>query len=185
MSLRHILLGMLREPASGYDIKQSFSHSVAHFWTAELSQIYPALARLEQDQLVASKVVPSEKGPDRKVYSRTSAGRRELRNWLMDGPNCRQDRITFLTQVFFLEAIPMASRLRFMRDLKADFEAHLEELQAVEEHWHKEDPRYPDDLPDEYSYRQMTLSLGIKRYKATIKWCEQCIERMAKRQESD
>ena len=125
--------------------------------------------------------MPSEKGPDRKVYSRTEAGREELKNWLIDGPNCRQERITFLTQVFFLEAIPGDQRLRFMRDLKADFETHLEELRSVEDNWRNQHPRYPDDLPDDFACRQMTLSLGIKRYKATIEWCEECIGRMAKK----
>ena len=48
MSLDHILLGLLREPATGYDLGNAFSENVRHFWSAELSQIYPALKRLEQ-----------------------------------------------------------------------------------------------------------------------------------------
>ena len=40
MSLDHILLGLLREPATGYDLGNAFSENVRHFWSAELSQIY-------------------------------------------------------------------------------------------------------------------------------------------------
>ena len=48
MSLQHILLGLLREPASGYDLKAYFDSSVRYFWAAELSQIYPTLQRMEK-----------------------------------------------------------------------------------------------------------------------------------------
>ena len=37
MSLEHILLGLLREPASGYDLKAIFDERIQHFWAAELS----------------------------------------------------------------------------------------------------------------------------------------------------
>ncbi len=52
MSLQHILLGLLREPASGYDLKAYFDKSVRYFWAAELSQIYPTLQRMEKAVLV-------------------------------------------------------------------------------------------------------------------------------------
>ena len=62
MSLPHLLLGLLAEPASGYDLKKSFGQTVGHFWSAELSQIYPALGRLEDDGLLRSERVGSAKG---------------------------------------------------------------------------------------------------------------------------
>jgi len=40
--------------------------------------VYPALARCEQAHWVDSYLVPSEKGPARKLYRITSAGRAEL-----------------------------------------------------------------------------------------------------------
>ena len=42
MSLKHALLGLLNyRPMTGYDLKQRFDHSISHFWSANLSQIYP------------------------------------------------------------------------------------------------------------------------------------------------
>ena len=32
MSLKHIMLGMLREPHSGYDLKKMFDGSLRNFW---------------------------------------------------------------------------------------------------------------------------------------------------------
>ena len=46
MSLEHILLGLLRSPKSGYELKAEFDVGVANFWPAELSQIYVTLKRL-------------------------------------------------------------------------------------------------------------------------------------------
>jgi PadR family transcriptional regulator AphA len=55
MSLDPILLGLLREPASGYDLKALLDHGIGHFWAAELSQIYPTLKRLEKDGFLTSR----------------------------------------------------------------------------------------------------------------------------------
>src|ERR1700740_1459020 len=52
VSLEHILLGLLRQPASGYDLKAVLDHGIGHFWGAELSQIYPSLRRLEKRGLL-------------------------------------------------------------------------------------------------------------------------------------
>ena len=57
MSLPHILLGMLREPATGYDLGKRFKQSLAHFWHADLAQIYPTLKKLEQQGFLKSKPV--------------------------------------------------------------------------------------------------------------------------------
>ena len=86
MSLQHILLGMLEQPASGYDLKQAFEQQQAHYWSANLAQIYPTLNRMEEKGLLASAEQPSPKGPPRRVYRRTSAGREALVDWLTGGP---------------------------------------------------------------------------------------------------
>src|SRR3989442_212646 len=53
MSLKHALLGFINYgPMTGYELKKFFNTSVAHFWNAELSQIYPALKAMESDGLV-------------------------------------------------------------------------------------------------------------------------------------
>ena len=178
MSLPHVLLGMLDEPASGYDLKQKFEHSVRHFWYAELSQIYPALSKLEKGGLLKSKMAPSNKGPNRKIYTRTANGKKALHDWLAEGPNCRTERLSYLTQVFFLDGISMKKGIVFMEELKADFAARLKELQTIEEHWSESDPRYPDDLPDEEFFKQLTLRSGLLKYQVMIDWCSECLTRM-------
>lgn len=182
MSLKHILLGMLHRPASGYDLKKYFSNSLNHFWAAELSQIYPQLSRLEDDGLLRSTMTESDKGPPRKVYKRTAAGKRELVEWLSHGPHVSEERRHFLAQVFFLHAYSNPrSALDFMKSLKEIMSEKLDTLRATEKYWREEDSRYPDDLPDEDFYPQLTLALGLKVIAATVEWCDACIDRIEQR----
>ncbi len=181
MSLPHVLLGMLSRPASGYDLGQEFQKAIRHFWSAELAQIYPTLAKLEKQGFLESEPAPSEKGPPRKVYRRTPAGREELVNWLLQGPIVRSERMPYLTQVFFLGEVTAEASIEFFRALRDDFRAHHEELLAVERHWSEEDPRYPDDLPMDELHRQMTLVLGIRKYRLIHEWCQDCIDRLQRR----
>ncbi len=69
MSLKHILLGLLEKPNSGYDIKQYFDQVFRHFWAADLAQIYPTLNRLEKEGLASSDRVVSDKASPRKQES--------------------------------------------------------------------------------------------------------------------
>ncbi len=104
MSLDHILFGLLREPATGYDLKNAFSENARHFWSAELSQIYPTFKRLEGQGMLRNRLEPSPKGPKRRVYSRTEKGRAELLQWLLRGPVVGTERSAYLAQLYFMDA---------------------------------------------------------------------------------
>lgn len=182
MSLPHILLGLLKEPHAGYDIKKEFSRSLQHFWHAELSQIYPTLQRLERDGMVRSREGESRAGPPRREYRRTAKGRRELLRWLGDGPVTGRERIGYLAQVYFLdENASKESSLDYFEKLRAYMAHWLQTLEDIEEEWRKADPRYPDELPDEEFYAQLTLALGLKKVRANVDWCDECIARIKAR----
>ena len=182
MSLKHILLGLLHEPASGYDLKKEFNTSLKHFWDANLSQIYPLLGEMEQLGLLASREKESDKGPPRKVYRRTAKGTRELVSWLAEGPHVSSEKRHYLAQVFFLYAFRDPDKaLAFMESLRDTMQGKLEALQASERQWRECDPRYPDDLPDEYLYRQMTLDLGLEVFATYVQWCDRCIAKVKRR----
>ncbi len=181
MSLPHLLLGLLAKPSSGYDLKKEFGQGVRHFWSAELSQIYPALTRLEEEGLLRSEYQSSDRGPRRKVYRRTATGRKELVEWLEAGPVHSQERLGYLTQLYFLGAVPRQRRILFMEQLKAGFQARLEGLEAIEDGWKSDDPRYPDRLTDEDFYPQLTLRLGLAKLRTLVEWCDECLARIRRR----
>jgi DNA-binding PadR family transcriptional regulator len=178
--LDHLLLGLLREPASGYDIKRAFDEAIGHFWAAELSQVYPALKRMERDGLLRSRSTPSSRGPARTVYAVTAAGRRELRAWLAQPPRMRSERIEWLAQLWFMDETPEKA-LGFLKTLRSELAREVATLESVEQRWAAEDPAYPDVASSADFFRQVTLSLGLAKGRARLQWADACIERIKRR----
>ena len=175
MSLPNILLGMLVRPASGYDLKHEFEQQQAHYWSANLAQIYPTLKRMEDEGLLASEEQPSDKGPPRKVYRRTELGRAALVDWLQGGPEVHTDRLSWLAQVGFLAELEPAGQVEFLQQLRAEFLRHRQELAGIEAHWREQDPRFPDALEPADRFAWFTLRLGLKKYAAISEWCDECL----------
>jgi PadR family transcriptional regulator, regulatory protein AphA len=182
MSLPHILLGMLREPHSGYDLKQEFSSSLQHFWHAELSQIYPTLKRLEKDGLVTSRIGETRAGPQRREYRRTERGRRELLEWLRSGPVTGTERTGYLAQVFFFAELDDDDQvLKYLGELRDHMANWLSVLESAEGMWRDAYAGHPAGVPDKDFYPQLTLALGLRKVRANVEWCEESIARVRKR----
>ena len=184
MSLDHILLGLLREPATGYDLKTAFSENVRHFWTAELSQIYPTLNRLEERQMLQSRVEPSPKGPNRKVYSLTENGRKELLRWLRSGPSVGTERFAYLAQLYFMDAIGDIHDTRaFMIALRDHLSRWLSQLCAIERAVVATNGDAPENYSDAGFHRFAALRMGIHSIGAKVTWCDETLDAIDRRLE--
>ncbi|WP_344279085.1 PadR family transcriptional regulator [Actinomadura napierensis] len=87
MSLRHAVMAALLEgEASGYDLAKGFDASVANFWMATPQQLYRELDRMREAGLVEARVVQQERRPNKRLFSLTEAGRRELRKFTAKPP---------------------------------------------------------------------------------------------------
>ncbi|MGP4000331.1 PadR family transcriptional regulator [Streptomyces sp. 8N706] len=83
MALEHaILVSLLEQPGSGYELARRFDRSIGHFWTATHQQIYRVLKRMEGDGWIDVRDVPQDGRPDKKVYSVATTGRTALSDWL-------------------------------------------------------------------------------------------------------
>lgn len=184
MSLDHILLGILREPSAGYDIKRQFQDVFNHFWSADLAQIYRSLQRLEKHGLLESRMEPSDRGPDRKVYRRTAAGTRQLREWLAGGPVFGTEKFSYLAQVFFLPEADPDLRERFFVELREELRARLAVLEAIEAGWKQDCGRdFPDGIDDNGFYAYLTLDMGIRKTRALVEWADDSLLRVRARKE--
>jgi len=182
MSLEHILLGLLRQPGSGYDLKKVFDERIGYFWAAELSQIYPTLERLEKRRWIRGRSAPSKRGSGRRVYSITPLGRRELREWLRGEPQFGDERFSFLAQVYFMDELgDLGLTLRFFRRMRDHFASRLEALRALERQWAESDPLYPDVLAPEELHLQLALRKGLLSLEAHVAWCDEAIRRLGTR----
>ncbi len=182
MSLDRILLGILRTPASGYEIGRQFDQVFSHFWAADLPQIYRTLNRMERDGWLSASTTPSAKGPDRKVYRVTASGRRAFRDWLSTAPTLTTERIGYLAQTYFLGALKDDhAALAFMQQLRAVLAAEHEVLRGIEAGWVESEPSYPDIVDRDDFYAQLTLDLGVHKLAAKVAWADRCIARITTR----
>lgn len=180
--LDHILLGMLRTPASGYDLKQEFEMSIRHFWTAELSQIYPALKKLERKRLLRSSPAPRAKGPPRRLYQTTSQGHAVLRDWLSQEPIIADERFPYIAQLYFMDELDDPRQTaRFIEAYRTRIEALRVKLTGLERLWRQQDPRYPNELPAHDFHVHLTLRLAIAIAEAKLQWCDATLRSLAKR----
>jgi PadR family transcriptional regulator AphA len=180
MVLEHILLGMLRTPASGYELRAAFQQSVRHIWSAELSQIYPTLDRMTRRGWLRRSLAKSRRGPARRMYALTPAGRVELRRWLREEPILGTERFAYLAQLFFMDELgDKAEAQRFMTELRRKLAVWLQQLEEIEAQFAAEGPA--DNLPDPDFFQYLTLRMGVRAITAKIEWCDESIKRLRSR----
>ena len=182
MSLDHILLGLLREPCSGYDLKTVFDQSLGYFWPADQSQIYRTLKRLTAKRLLRDRIQASDKGPDRRVYSLTAAGRRQLQLWLAKGPCFGEERFTYIAQLFFMaEQGDLNETLRFVKQTRDAFQERLKTFRRIDREWRAGSDTFPAIASDEGFHMHLTLRMGLHRAEAAMKWCNETAQRIEER----
>src|SRR5215204_1159189 len=166
-----ILAGLIRKPRSGYDLTKWMKRETSHFFAVGHSSIYPALSRLEREGLVRHEVVPSNRGPERKVYSITEAGREALLAWADEPPTERHVRDEQLVKA-----------LCYPYMLKERALARLEEEKARHEEKRAQYEGYERELEDLYGTgglsrepylgTKLTLARGLGAEKSNVEWCE-------------
>jgi DNA-binding PadR family transcriptional regulator len=182
MSLDHVLLGLLREPASGFDLKGMFDQGIGHFWAAELSQIYPTLKRLERQGWLRSHSAPAKRGRGRRVYEITPTGRRALQVWLAGDPQVGDERLAFLAQIYLMDELgDLGKTLGFFAKLRESVAQRLRELRQIEQRWKEADPDYPEVAPLRDFHVQVALRWGVLSQVAKLKWCDESMRRIRAR----
>ncbi|MCG6859097.1 MAG: PadR family transcriptional regulator [Salaquimonas sp.] len=98
MNVRTLILAILHfKEASGYEIKKMSSDGAFSFFVdISFGSIYPTLARLEQEGMVACRSETHQGKPDSKIYSITAKGEAELKRGLAQGPHMDKFKSEFL-----------------------------------------------------------------------------------------
>ena len=96
-SLSYAILGiLLRTPMSGYELGKRLEL----LWTANLSQIYPTLAKLEKSKYVKFEVVEQIGKPNKKKYYITDKGINDLKEWVLEDPSAPIIRDEFVVKFY-------------------------------------------------------------------------------------
>lgn len=180
MSLEHILLGYLRQPSTGYELGREFAEGARHFWYAERSQIYPALRKLEARGWLKARDEASPVGPDRRVYGITAAGRKALTRWLTGGPQIGRERLPYIAQAYFLDAVNPADATAVIESMRAVWRAKLAHLETLEQQL-RADYGEPKTWPPDAFHPYTALRMGIHQYAAKLAWCRETLGLLAAR----
>jgi DNA-binding PadR family transcriptional regulator len=183
MSLPAILLGLLRDPMSGYDLKKEFENGLAHIWSVNLSQIYPTLKNMMAEGWVTNETASSDLGPSRIIYQRTKAGEAKVIEWLKKGPLETNERFHHIAQTYFLyELKDNAQAIAFFQNHLAQLETWQSTMEAINQFWRQgQDDSFFKALPPEDFFPYLTLDLGLRKNKSQIDWCNDCINRIKER----
>ena len=115
--------------ASGYEIKKLLEGPFRHIHEASFGAIYPALARLQENNLVTCEERSQEKRPDKKVYALTQGGRFQLIQELTIVPGPDRVRSDFLVQMLYAHILPPS---HVAKVIEQRLEIHAELLSKLE-----------------------------------------------------
>lgn len=182
LMLKYALLGLLSHKAmTGYELEGFITATIAHFWTAKLSQIYRTLKGLEEDGWVSSHVEVQEGKPDKRIYALTNSGRKALSAWqdtlVTELDDLRQPS---LVRFFFFgkrEPDDVLTQLKVWRD-----------LHSARAHYFREElPKVIQASKDGLTYTERdaffweaTRKLGEMSEQTYVAWLEEVIQALEK-----
>jgi DNA-binding PadR family transcriptional regulator len=128
-----LLTALLGGPAYGYALKRTagliFGNGVLHN-----NLVYPLLKRFVQSGWVEQSSVPGDRGPQRKQYRITPAGRKYLLEQIaIFGEREARDDGAFLFRVAMFDLLPEEKRREIIAARKAFLTARVKELSELEE----------------------------------------------------
>lgn len=169
--LGYALLGLLQQQdRSGYDLRKIFSASPMTSFSDSPGSIYPALRRLEQQELVRSRIQERSGLHRRRLFHLTQAGSTELKQWQKQ-PIVRDDIVRgtgelMLRFSFMDQSLGAVESLRFLTTLKAELTAYIPELRSYLQEHGKNMPLSG----------RLALESGINGYECLLNWARNAIK---------
>ena len=167
------LLGLvrLRQPCSGYDLRQLFVQTPMRTFSDSPGSIYPALKRLERSKLVRSQLETSSLVRRRKLFRLTANGRQALVRWLAK-PIDPKDMVRGMPELFlrfaFLEdCLGRQSCIRFLMALLDALRVYVATL-----HEHLESHQSKMSLS-----ARLALQSGIMGYESQAAWAQMALKK--------
>lgn len=134
MNVRTLCLSVLyTQDASGYEIRKLCTEGeCSYFIEASFGSIYPALAKLEQDGLVTSRVEHQAGKPSKKIYAITEAGRTEFRDALHEPLGEDVFRSPFLLFARFAHLLDADLVQTRIEERLAEMDREISELRQIQ-----------------------------------------------------
>src|SRR5258708_1490679 len=140
------LLGLIAEVpgVSGYDIMKIFDLSMAHYWHAHHTQIYPTLDRMEETGLIERRNVVQRNRPNKRLYTIMPLGERLLIEWLespFEGINLKHPP---LLRCRFLGHLGADGAIAVLKEERRSWAIHLKRYREIEKDYFADGKAYRD-----------------------------------------
>nr|WP_231662465.1 PadR family transcriptional regulator [Pseudanabaena sp. 'Roaring Creek'] len=176
MSLAHaIMVSLICEPKSGYDLAKQFDGSVGFFWQATHQQIYRELTKLDQQNWIAAEAIAQEGRPDKKIFSVTDLGLSHLKTWLLQSSEVATVKDEFLLKIYAGYLVPESEIINQIQEHRQLHQQQLEIYQAIERNFFSD--LQSCSRASRFAY--LTLRRGIIFEQGWITWCDEVLPLVA------
>lgn len=167
--LGYALLGLLsQQPSSGYDIRKIFTQTPMGSFSDSPGAIYPALRRLEAQNLVRGQVSSSGLR-QRKIFRLTPAGATAFKQWLkrpVKGDDLVRRMDDLLLRFSFMHrALGEAGAVRFLKALREELTAYVPFLRGY----------YNSHKAELAPSEHLALESGVRQYETLLRWSEHAL----------
>lgn len=170
MSIKFAILGILSwKPSTGYELKKFFEESSSMYWSGNNNQIYKTLIQLQDEGLVVNEVIHQESSPSKKIYTITTEGISELKEWVKSTPEAPEFKKTFLIQLAWSDLL----NDKELNELLSNYENELKLQLVLNQEKSKRNLNSPDRSPREILLWNMISKNIISSYKNELEWVEQ------------
>jgi DNA-binding PadR family transcriptional regulator len=159
-----VLALLVKEPSHGYDLRRRLRAALGPLGaTLNAAQIYVTLTRLEKAGLVVlEREDEPERGPRRKVFALTAAGRERVAAWLAEGSGAGTDVPEFHLKLMAADASGLADPCALVDARRRELVRALAEAQRAA-------LAHPTDSDAGLLLEGVTL-----RLQADLRWLEAC-----------
>jgi DNA-binding PadR family transcriptional regulator len=178
--LKYAILGLLDDrDMSGYDLMNQFkAKEIGHFWSAKHSQIYPELKKLTEEGLIQYKTAIQGQKLEKKIYSITPSGKKELHHWLTElseVPDTNKDE--FMLKAYFFSSM---SHDEAKKQFTNQYEKRKLKLSFLEEKLDELEKKMNNSISPSSPYfgHYLVLTRAIERESGYISWLQKALKWM-------
>lgn len=168
----YIILGLLgKSPYSGYQLKQIMARGSSFYGVESNAQIYPVLKKLETQNLVTSTVDESSGKRNKKIFSITNKGTKELLLWMeQDNLEVLFYREDFLVKLSLGQHFKGKNLKKMIENYRNKVQQKIEDLAKMIKHVKIDHTGRPDQKYLHLTYDHLDTILHVK-----LKWCEKIL----------
>jgi DNA-binding PadR family transcriptional regulator len=177
-TLGYVLLSLLSiKPYTGYELVQIMQTAS---WQAKHSQIYPLLAKLEQEELLTFEHVEQIGKPNKKIYSISQKGVALLKQWIVEPPATPIIRDEFLMKMYAISLTDTDTAKRLVHERLSTYEEKVASRKATIQNLEEEHKETIKDITSKHFGRYIFFQRRLRLEQEEISWCKWVISLLEK-----